>query len=493
MPKAFSIRSYLAVPSLLIGLFIGLLAPVHSSHANTSHIKLPELGDSVSGSISAREEALLGKTWLSIFRARAPIQNDPLLNLYTEDLLYRLASHSELKSANLELVIVKNKTLNAFAVPGGVIGLHDGLFLLTENEDQLASVVSHELAHLSQRHYARSREEAKRNSIPTFAAILAGIVLAATAGTDAGLAAITATQAVNAQNQLAFSRLHEQEADRIGMKTLYNAGFNPSQVPAMFEVMQRNDRYYSKNLFAFLRTHPLTDSRITDTRLRAQQYPKRPINSNIMFDLMRARVQVLSAETPGAAVKQAKALTKKNPNQLHRYRLALAYLQASQPEKAAPLAKDLYKKHSDSIVFQLLQAQLHQAQGKLQASRTLLAKSLKLSPGNHALTMQYAQVLLQLKQFPQAAAVLNKHSKRRPNDPEVWFLLAETYGLAGNILGVHESRAEYFALTGSLERAEKQLNYAINNLNLDSHSSQRIHARIDELQNAHILQKKLLK
>lgn len=465
------------------------------SWGNTSHIQLPDLGDSVSGSVSQHQEAFLGQTWLSLFRAQAPVRDDALLNIYSEDLLYRLASESQLKNRQLSLVIVKNKSLNAFAVPGGVIGLHDGLFLLTENEDQLASVLSHELAHLSQRHYARSVEEAKRNAIPTFAAILAGIVLAATAGGEAGIAAITAGQALSAQNQLSFSRQHEQEADRIGMQTLYNAGFNPQQVPAMFEIMQRNDRYYSKsaNFLAFLRTHPLTESRISDTRLRAQDYPRRTSSQNPMFDLMRARVQVLSAENPGAAVKQAKGDYQLNPSESNRYRLALAYLEAAQPKQAKPLVEQLYQGDSESIVYQLLLAQLYQSQNQLSKSKALLAQSLQFNPGNHALTMAYVEVLLQLKHYSQAKTLLENHSQKRPQEPQIWYLLAEANGLAGDILAVHETRAEYFVLVGNLDQAIKQLEYATRTLNLDSHSSSRIYARMDEIKKTKELQKKLFK
>lgn len=465
------------------------------SWGNSSHIQLPELGDSVSGSVSQHQEAFLGQTWLSFFRAQAPVREDALVNLYAEDLLYRLASESQLKNRQLSLVIVENKSLNAFAVPGGVIGLHDGLFLLTQNEDQLASVLSHELAHLSQRHYARSLEEAKRNAVPAFASILAGIVLAATAGGEAGIAAITAGQALNAQNRLSFSRQNEQEADRVGMQTLFNAGFNPQQVPAMFEIMQRNDRYYSKNsdFLAFLRTHPLTESRISDTRLRAQQYPKRPTSSNNMFALMRARIQVFSSESPGTAVKQAKADLQGQANDVNRYRLALAYLEAAQSKLAQPLVEQLYQQDSDSIVYQLLQAQLYQSQNKLTKSKTLLSQSLALNPHNHALTMDYVEVLLQLKQFSQAKTLLEAHSLKRPNDPQIWYLLAEANGLAGDILAVHESRAEYFVLLGNLDQANKQLEYALKTLNLDRNTSSRLYARIDEIKETKELQEKLFK
>ena len=258
----------------------------------SAELQIPDLGDSSSSLFSSQQEYQLGRGWLMAFRNQAPIISDPLLTDYLEFLIYKLASFSQLQDRRLELVVVDNKTMNAFAVPGGVVGVHNGMFLYAENEDQMASVLSHELAHLSQRHFARSVEKRKSASITNLALLLGALVIAATAGGDAGMAAITATQAAALESQLRYSRQNEQEADRIGMLNMVNAGLDPMSVATMFEQMQRASRYYSRPP-EFLMTHPVTERRISDTRGRAARYPKQQPRDNFEYHLMQA---------PGAAV-----------------------------------------------------------------------------------------------------------------------------------------------------------------------------------------------
>ena len=141
---------------------------------------LPDIGANPIGSVSTREEYRLGQTWLRLFRRQSPIDSEPVVNYYVKSLLAKLAGHSALNQQKLSLVIVNNPTINAFAVPGGIIGVHTGLFIFAENEQQFASVLSHELAHLSQRHYARAVQQQRNQNIPTMAALLGSLVILAT-------------------------------------------------------------------------------------------------------------------------------------------------------------------------------------------------------------------------------------------------------------------------------------------------------------------------
>ena len=179
-----------------------------------------------------------------MFRSRAPTLDDPLLQDYLEDLVYRLVTHSELQDRRVEVVIVDNPVINAFAVPGGVIGIHTGLLLYAQSEDELATVIAHEIAHLSQRHFSRGVEHQKKQQPLTLAGLLASAVLIATTGGAAGMAAMTATQAAAMDSRLRFSRGNEQEADRIGMQTMADAGMDPHAAPVMFERMLHNSRYF---------------------------------------------------------------------------------------------------------------------------------------------------------------------------------------------------------------------------------------------------------
>ncbi len=470
---------------MAVGMTLTLAA--HAAPAEQA-LQLPELGDSTSGLISGEQEHELGRAWLKAFRSQVQTVNDPLLQSYLEDLVYRLASHSQLKDRRLEVVVVDNATMNAFAVPGGVVGVHNGLFLFADNEAQLASVLGHELAHLSQRHFARSVEQQQRASLPTLAGILGALVLAATAGGDAGIAAMTATQAAALQNRLNYSRQNEQEADRIGMETIVEAGYDPNAVASMFDNMMAATRYAGRRPPEFLLTHPLTESRISDARNRARDYPRAMYVDNLDYQLMRARAELQLAPNASEAIKRLRAeidrssRSRRNNVVADHYGLALAYLKNSEPEKARAELAPLLAREPDRLAYVIAGAEIDIASGKVEAALARLEKALRISPGNHPLTMAYANALQQAGKPHRAEEVLQQHVKRRPNDPAIWYLLAETHGLAGNIVGVHQARAEYFVLVGALDHATRQLGYALPLVRDNALTTARIEARIREIE-----------
>ncbi len=423
---------------------------------------LPELGDASSAIVSPQQEKKLGQTWLRMYRSQVPTSSDPLLFTYVEQLLNRLAQHSQLKDRNLELIMVENPTMNAFAVPGGVIGVHTGLFLYAESEAQLASVLSHELAHLSQRHFARGVEQQQKASIPTMAAMLASLVLAATAGGDAGMAALTATQAAALDSQLRFSRQNEQEADRIGMMTMVAAGEDPYAVPAMFERMLKATRY-SRRPPEFLLTHPVTESRIADALNRANKFPRQQHPNSLDFFLMRARIQLKHENTPQDGVKrfyselQGDSLSA----EASRYGLVLSLTNSNQFERAREAIQPLLEQRPQKDAYILAMTNIEAAEHNFPAALSRLEQQLKAQPNHHAYNLRYAEVLMKSGQYARSEEVLDQHVRRRPKDDYVWYLLAEAHGLAGNILGVHEARAEYFILNGVFDKAQQQLQNAL--------------------------------
>lgn len=455
--------------------------PVYAQ--NGEDIQLPLLGDSSSSTFSLQKEYSLGRAWLRIFRSQVQTISDPLLQDYIEELTYKLATYSDLKDRRLDIVIVNNRTINAFAVPGGVLGIHNGLLLQADTEAQLASVISHELAHLSQRHFARGVEAQKRNSIPNMAGLLAGIILAATAGGDAGMAAIAATQAASLQSQLRYSRLHEQEADRSGMQTLARAGMDPNAAAGMFEIMQQTARYAGTRPPEFLLSHPVTESRISDAKNRARQYPRKMYTDSEHFQLMRARVELSFISNGAEAVKhfRAKVDSKSHFPDADQYGLILALINNGKLTEAQQRLDTLLAASPTEISYLVAQAELDIAAGKLNEAITLMTKSLALAPGNHPLTMTLAKAQLKANQPHRAEALLKEHVKVKPNDPSVWYLLAETHGLAGNIIGVHQARAEYFVLNGALDLATKQLSYALPLTQQDTLTAVRIKERIAQI------------
>ena len=462
-------------------LLVTLFTPVAASN---EELKLPNLGEASTSLYSAEYEYNLGRSWLRIFRSQAPTVDDPLMFSYLENLIFDLVSHSQLQDRRIDLVVVDNPNINAFAVPGGVIGVHNGLLLYAQTEDELATVLAHEIAHLSQRHFSR-RVEFQRNQTPiNLAAMLTGLVLMATAGGDAGMAALSAAQAAAQDSALRYSRSNEAEADRVGMQTMVAAGRDPYAAPAMFERMMQASRYSSGNRIPeFLRTHPLSENRVADTRNRAAQYPKTPRPVSLDYQLMRARAVMQLADTPEQAIQRFRGELEGNPRSAEAatYGLVLALTAGGRADEASLELDGIWGKNRDRLEYIIADAEIDFARGNPEAAVEKLKQRLALSPGNHPLTMAYANALMQNQQSHIAEQVLVEQSRRQANDPALWYLLAEVQGLSGNIVGLHQSRAEYFILNGILTQAEKQLNYALKLVRNDYHTSATINQRLRDV------------
>ncbi|OED40184.1 hypothetical protein ACH42_17795 [Endozoicomonas sp. (ex Bugula neritina AB1)] len=426
---------------------------------------LPSLGDTTSGIISQQQEYELGRTWLKVLRSQTPMISDAQLKDYLERLIYRLAGASELQDHRLAPLVIDSPVLNAFAAPGGIIGVNTGLFLNAETEAQFAAVLAHELAHLSQRHYARNVEDARNKTIPTAAAILGSIILMATAGGDAGAAALTSTMAGIQSARLRFSRQFEREADNLGIQTLHRAGFDPQAMPNVFEQMNKSSRYGSQPP-EFLLTHPVTENRIADSRSRADQLSAQKLNTSkgsLNYQLMRMRAVIINHNNPHALTKELKqeldsGLT--NSVNITRYGLVMAHLKTREFKKAQQEMNHLKKALPDNLYITMLQAELEGDSGAFDAGIKRITSALETNPGNFPLLVTRANLLTQKKDYIHAKDELSKLSRSRPDDPDIWYELAEVQGLANDILGLHQSRAKYFFLTGNIDEAIKHLQYA---------------------------------
>lgn len=426
--------------------------------------ELPELGNRMSGVFSLEEEHRMGQELLRSVRRSAPTINDPLLEDYVVNMTHNLARHSNLQDSRLEFALIDSPALNAFAAPGGVIGVNGGLFLNAETEAEFASVMAHELAHVSQRHFARGVEDAQERRIPELAAMLASIAIMAGSSGDAGAAAMMAAQGRSIENQLSFSRQNEAEADRIGLQTLYNAGYDPHAMPRLFERMLDMSRFRSQPP-EFLLSHPLTESRVSDTASRAERYPARQTEPDLDYQLMRSRMQVRYASESQAAVKdfeQRVNQAEEGPRRIAaRYGLALAYQKDEQYDKALSLMDELLEQEPNRIAFTTARAEMLTEQNEPLFALDYLERHLQINPGNHPLTMARADALIAAQRYGEAVEVLEKHANGRPNDHQLWYLIAETQGMAGNISKVHQARAEYFRLVGDFRSAREQLSYAL--------------------------------
>ena len=446
-------------------------------------IRLPVLGDAASGIVSKQQEHELGRIWLKVFRSRVKPYDDPLMQIYLEQLLYNLATYSDLEDPRLELVIVKNPSMNAFAVPGGIVGFHTGVFAFAENEDQMASILAHELAHLSQRHFSRGAEAQKKTTALTMAGLLASVVLAATAGGDAASAAMITSQALAMDSQLRYSRSNEREADRIGLTTMERANRDPGAVADMFATLLKATRYTGSRPPEFLLTHPVTEKRIGDARNRSMGTSMRQYSQNPQFYLMRARALVAMEENNKNSINRFKAQL--NANTLRAdaayYGLALAYLKDHQLHKAKQTITQLLEKNPDNLVFQYTDIEIDIAEKKYSEAITKVSDLLLLNPNNYPLMVLKSEALWQSHQYDSADVVLTALSRMRDQDPMIWYRLAEVRGLAGNISGLHQARAEYFILIGVFDMARDQLGLAAKLVKGDYKQSAIIAQRLRDL------------
>jgi predicted Zn-dependent protease len=453
---------------------------------------LPSLGDASSSIVSPQQEYQLGRAWLSMLRGQVSQLSDPQLKDYVETSVYRLAETSQVQNPRLEFILINSRELNAFAAPGGIVGVNGGLFLNAQNESEYAAVLAHELAHLSQRHFARGIEAQQRMQVPMLAAMLAGIVIAAAGAGDAGIATIAGTQAAAIQEQTRFSRSNEQEADRIGVINLEKAGYDPRAMPNMFERLMRQYRFDAKPP-EFLLDHPVTESRIADTRNRAEQEKPGGKTDSLAYQLMRARVALYYEESSGLQAKRFRAELDENPKSDYaRYGLAIAQIKGSQLNDARETLKPLLAKDPNNIPYNLAQAEIDVANSKLAEAQQRIDRMRTLYPDNYPLNQARIDLLLKQGNPVDADKGLEQLLKSRPGDPDVWNLVADVRGLSGNMIGSNQARAEYFALTGDYKQAQQQLEYAKRRANNNFQLASRIDARQRELADQERLLKEMM-
>ncbi|WP_417222676.1 M48 family metalloprotease [Amphritea sp.] len=435
---------------------------------------LPLIANS-SSTISLDQEYQLGRTWARMLRGSAPEYGDPLLVNYIDGLLWKIAANSQLQDHRLDLIVLDTPVLNAFAVPGGVVGINAGLFLGAQDEQEFASVIAHELAHLSQRHYAQQLEESRRNTPLLLAGILASILIAS-ADSQAGMAGITSSMAAGQQSSINFTRRNEQEADRIGMLNMVNSGFDPYAMPRMFSRLQRASRFLGQKPPEFLLTHPVTESRIADAENRAGQLTKPAFKQqSYEYQLLKKRVEVHYASDLNQLIKGYQVSA--SDDQLSAYGLALALIKKGdydQAEKALAKLPDNLQRH---LYIRLTYAELALAAGKHQQALQQMEQLIQLYPDSYPVSQRYAKALSANRQYKKAARILSELSQRFPSNSYIWYELAEAYGLAGNTLGVHEARSEYFLLTGSTDKALRQIDFALREKNLSSSDIARLEER----------------
>lgn len=455
-------------PHRLILLAFALIAlPTHADaplpRANAA-LQLPELGRSADQVVDHGTEMRLGQAWLRQLRASTPTWPDPLIGDYLENLLYKLSLQTTLQDPRFSLVVVDDTSVNAFAVPGEVVGVNTGLLLTSETEGELAGVLSHELGHLSQRHFARSQQDNQASQWIALGGLLASIAAAAAAGPasgNLGYAAGLSAQALAAQSQLRYSRAYEQEADRIGMQTLTDAGYDPRAMPAFFLRLDRSTRQLGF-LPEFLLTHPLSSSRLSDLERRVSDTPRKLTAEDPTFSLMQVRLQVAYHAQPEELVnawrkQQAEGSAPENV----RYGLALALLRLNQIEAAREQLQPLLQASPSRLAYRVAALDIRLAQrdyaGALQAG----LQDMAWYPLRRSVLERTTRAALALNQPERIRERLEAEARRVGNDPLLWRLLSDCATSQKDALTVFRARAELMYLTNRMRAAEDQLRNAI--------------------------------
>lgn len=499
--------------SLLSAVVASLLIPGVGSAQDT---QLPDIGSSAGEVLGPAQQKQYGQMTLSQLRNLGYTLDDPLLGGWLQSVGERLGAASDQPKQQFTLFLLKERQINAFATLGGYVAVNAGLVLAADREDEVAAVLSHEIAHVTQSHVLRAVERAQRDSVPILLAMLGAIAIAQTShsssGDNAAMAALVSAQGLMAQRQINYTRGNESEADRIGIRTLARSGYDPKAMADFFEklqtVIRSNQGGERERTPDYLQTHPVTTTRISEARQRAEQLAKsekpfvptdtasaNPLLPNSLrisgtlahgdsgqFPWARERLRVLSADTPEAAIREYERMRRGKPlKDAQRYGLALARLLDGQAASALPELTLLQQAHPGDVWMALALAQAEEHTGKQIAADARFMALLERMPANRAVALTYAGALDErntLAAGKRAQAVLRPLLASAADDPVFQRTFARSSEIAGDPVRAGEAYAEAAYLNGRPEQALVQLNTLKKRSDVDYYARSRIDARI---------------
>lgn len=519
-------------------LTLGLAAPIAAPEAHAQQSRLPDMGSSAGALLGPAQQREYGQMMLSQLRYYDYTLEDPLLQGWLSGVGNRLGASSDRPQQPFNFFWLKDRQINAFATLGGYIGMNAGLVLTAESEGEMASVLSHEIAHVTQAHVLRSVERAQKDSIPILLAMIGAIALAQSAGgnssDDAAMAAMASAQGLMAQRQIDYTRSNESEADRIGIRTLDRAGYDPGAAAEMFQRMQtafRSNRGGTRERAPdYLQTHPITTTRIAEAKERAEQLgkdtitatsetpggktservprpgspvaianaaggsgnPLLPGNLRIesvaargdsgQFAMARERLRALSADTPADAIREYEQIGRSGElSPAQRYGLAVARLQAGQGAAAMADLEPLLRAQPGDVWLALAMGEAEARAGRSAAADARLGALAERMPRNRAVALTYARVLAE-RNTPEAGqraqAILRPLLANSGDDPVFQATFARANEIAGDPVRAGEAYAEAAFLNGRPEQALVQLENLRKRANVDYYARARIEARI---------------
>lgn len=443
---------------------------------------LPDLGDYAQSVFTPQDERRIGEEIMREIQGSGELLHDIEIADYLNAVGYVLAANSSDNRQAFTFFVIQDRTINAFALPGGFIGVHTGLITNARSESEMAGVLAHEIAHVTQRHIARMVAQQKRDTIPSFAMLALGILLSR-ANPELAKASITATQAGMVQKTLDYTREHEREADRVGLQILEKSGFDTRAMPSFFETLMKGTRFSDGGAPSFLRTHPLTTERITDMRNRVEQVPYKQIQDSLEFHLVRAKIRAMEG-SPAEAVRffeNGLAEQKFAVEAAQRYGLAIALLRDQRSDDALLEIEKLRGQAGRHPMLDNLAAKLLLNRNRTDEAMALYRSALSLFPKHRGLIYGYLEALLAQYQPEPALKLLDEKLRVFPGDAYLYELKSQAYTQQNKNLLRHQAQGEAYYRAYNLQGAAEQMELAVRSGDGDFYQLSIVEARLKEL------------
>ena len=449
-------------------------------HADPERILLPDLGDPAESALSVAKEREIGLEIMQEVRKNHVTVDDLIVHEYINTLGHNLVSHADSALHDFNFFVVNDNSINAFALPGGYIGMNAGLITRTDDESELAAVMAHEISHVTQRHIARRFYHTENMQAPFIAAMIAGLLL----GGEAAKAAVAAATAGSAQSQINFTRKNEYEADRVGIDLLGRSGFDTHSMASFFDKLNRQSRLYGGAPPEFLSTHPVHGSRITDAKARADNYPPSQRYNSDMYRVVRSRLRVLMDGNPGKVANSLSRVLKEKRSGdaiADRYALVFALMESGQLQQAMSESEQLLSATQLSLYIHLQHAELEMRAGQDQQADRRMMKLKRSFPDNYIVTLEHARMMIQMGKAKDARTMLEEYMVFRQGDPGLYRLLSFASEASGDAVNAHVYMAEHHIVLGDTSQAISHLEAALRNPIDSYHQEASIRARLKSL------------
>lgn len=443
---------------------------------------LPDIGGPASAELSPAKEIELGRFLIAEVRGNLPISNDPELSQYIQSLGTRITSAGLNSDFPFTFLLVIDPVVNAFALPGGIVVINSGLVTLGQKESEVASVVAHEIAHITQRHIARNVANSKNSGVITALTLLGAILAASYGGSELGQAAIVGTQAAQQQRQLAYSRGFEEEADRIGMQFMVSANIDPQGMPAFFDRLNKHTQLNRGQIPEFLSSHPLTTRRISESKTRANQYKGRFTENTIHFDYARARIiAITSNPTQMIDHFRKKSRSSNGLSDTDNYTYAGLLSRAGKNQQAIKQLKKIPINADNELTLKLALAQIYINGGQAYKAESILESLDQIYPNNLPVIYYLAKSLIENNEAHLALRKLDQLSNINQQNPAINKLKAKAASKANIPWRSHESLGDYYAVHGQYGAAMEQIQLSLREPGIDPNSRARIEAKKTQL------------